>query len=115
MNQFIEPHLDLLIEEEKLKIKSLTDYSKDMYEMLKNLKEIQKSQVKEIEEGAKNESTQLNLEDIDSIANQLCKLKHSGIKFKKLIEQFLKDNISEMIHVEKDGVDLSENKLLIDL
>lgn len=102
VNQFIEPHLDLLIEEEQKKIISLSNYSNDLYNMLIGLKECHSNYVKEIEFAAEN-GLQLELENIDTIADELQNLKHFGKMFTKLIEKFLKDNVKTQKYDEKIG------------
>ncbi|KAH9389541.1 hypothetical protein TYRP_023191 [Tyrophagus putrescentiae] len=102
VNQFIEPHLDLLIEEEQKKFTLLSTYSDNLYNMLIGLKECHSSYVKEIEFAAEK-GLQLELENIDTIADELQNLKHFGKMFTKLIEKFLKDNVKIQTYNEKIG------------
>ncbi|KAH9390425.1 hypothetical protein TYRP_023077 [Tyrophagus putrescentiae] len=107
-NQFIEPHLELLIEEEKMKIKSIKDYSDETLSMLECLKIIHGDYVKEVEGKVANGSP-MELEEIDKLVYKLCQLKHSGQEFQTLVNQFLKDNAKKVAHVERVGLDMSEN------
>lgn len=99
----------MLIEEEKMKIKFIKDYSDETLKMLVSLKDKHGEHVKKIEKVIAD-GYSMELEDIDKLAHELCQLKHSGQQFQTLVNQFLKDNEKKVAHVERVGLDMSGNQ-----
>ena len=92
-----------------MKIYSIKDYPKETYHMLVNMKIVYRDNVKKIEEVIADGSS-MELENIGGIAKDLCDLKHFGKQFKKLVNQFFKDNAKKMPYEERIGLDMSDDQ-----
>lgn len=101
--------MELLIEKEKVNMELIKDYPDDVCKMLENLRNFQCDYVKHIEELVATGKLVLQLEKISEYAGRLCHLKHDGPLFIKLINQFLKNNVTVVNHEEREGVSKLED------
>jgi len=108
-SRFIEPHLELLIEEEKKKLEIIKGYSSDTYQSLVNLRDSFSNNVERIRNAIQNgQLTDIQLGDIQMFHQKLLQLPHSGSNFRMALDAFLKSEESFADeHQERPGVDLS--------
>src|SRR5699024_10854553 len=86
-NSYIEPYLDLLMDEEMKKSSAVSGYPRTVYESLAKMKETHQESVRILTEAINNQSHEnVRIEDIYKYRDQLFQLKHSGPQFQQMMQ-----------------------------
>ena len=104
-NKFIEPYLDMQIEEENQKMHSIKGYPRMMYDALVKMKETHQESVNILTKAIENQShEEVKLEDIELYRDQLYALKHSGPQFRQMISVTNQTQQTRLLAVDRTGL-----------
>lgn len=118
-NQYIEPYLDLLIEEEEKKRTAFASYQDKGEKSLIKMKQEHQRTVQALLE-AMNQSKanttnttatptkhqSVSIKDVSKYCDQLVALKHTGKQFRQMMETNILSKQREFQYMEKLGLDL---------
>jgi len=111
-NRYLEPYLDLLMEEELKKVNNIPNYSRDEYEALKKMKESHQENVRILTHAIQtNVVSDVTLDDIFKYKDQLVALKHTGQQFAQMLDKASWTKLDENAKVEKK----EESRRMLDL
>lgn len=91
----MEPYLELLIREEKKKMSNCNGYTKSKLDILENLLQTHKEQVKILTKAINSKSRQpVTIQEMGDLEKQLFSLKNSGPQFKKIFDLSNKNTLN---------------------